>query len=641
MPITFDVKFGGETHKRIIAGIRDRVKLSRDYLLNTRHTAWAKAEDKNLAYLPERAVDATRRVDEREAGKPTYTTIEVPYSYAVLMAAHTYWTTVFMSRTPVFQFTGRHGESQQKVQAMEAYMDYQIQVGEQLVPYYIWLHDVGKYGVGILGNYWDEQTERVAEIIEVEETMLGGMFKTGRKKKKKIVRSIPGYQGNKNFNVRPFDFLPDPRVPLKRFQEGEFCGRYVEISWNVLWERETKGEYMNVDKIKHSGNSHAGGFADDASASSLEIPDASKMFSIGEGKDKKTGVVPAYEMVVKLIPEKWRLGRGKMPEAWVFTVTKDLTTVLGARPQGANHNKFPYAVIELEPEGYAVSTRGMHEILEPVNNTINWLVNSHFYNVRKTLNNQFLVDPSRLVLKDLLDPLPGGLIRMKPAAYGTDVRQYFHQVQTVDITRGHMNDTKQMLEVGSRVIGVNDQIMGMMSGTGRKTAAEVRTGTGFSINRLKTQSEFFSAMGWGPLSQMMVQNTQQYSNMDRALRVVGDLALEAPQFVNATPEEISGFYDYIPVDGTLPVDRFAQANLWRTLLTELRNYPEMAQQFDVGRIFQWVAQIAGLKNISQFKINIQQDGQLEESARKGDVVPINELRNLNEPGQVAGLGPTG
>tara|TARA_R100000049_G_C1891299_1_gene44274 strand:+ start:46 stop:633 length:588 start_codon:yes stop_codon:yes gene_type:complete len=195
-----------------------------------------------------------------------------------------------------------------------------------------------------------------------------------------------------------------------------------------------------------------------------------------------------------------------------------------------------------------------------------------------------------------------------------------------------------MLEVGSRVIGVNDQIMGMMSATGRKTAAEVRTGTGFSINRLKTQSEFFSAMGWGPLSQMMVQNTQQYSNMDRALRVVGDLALDAPQFVNASPEEISGFYDYVPVDGTLPVDRFAQANLWRTLLTELRNYPEMAQQFDIGRIFQWVAQIAGLKNISQFKINVQEDGNLQEQARQGNVVPLN---NINEPGQIAGLGPTG
>jgi hypothetical protein len=38
------------------------------------------------------------------------------------------------------------------------------------------------------------------------------------------------------------------------------------------------------------------------------------------------------------------------------------------------------------------------------------------------------------------------------------------------------------------------------------------------------------------------------------------------------------------VDGTLPVDRFAQANLWKEILAGMRTMPEIAQQYDMGRI---------------------------------------------------------
>lgn len=634
--VTLDIRFGSEMHKRILKGVRDRAKASKDALRRSRFTRWKRAEELSLAYLPERAIDATRRTTEREKGKPTYTTIEIPYSYAVLMASHTYWTTVFMSRTPVMQYTGRHGESQQKVQAIEALVDYQMQVGEMLVPLYIWLHDVGKYGVGIVGVFWDEEVARVSEIVEVQETLFR-LINTGKTKKIKRTREVPGYNGNKIFNVRPFDFLPDPRVPLKRFQQGEFCGRYTEISWNTLLERQEQGLYMNLEHIKRGQRST---FNREEGSVALELPEASDFFELRDEKGENPGVVSAIEMPIKIVPEQWQLGRGKLPELWVFTVTADYSVVIGAQPLGANHNRFPFQVIEMEPEGYAVSTRGIHEILESVNNTISWLVNSHFYNVRKTLNNQFLVDPSRVVLKDLLDPLPGGLIRVKPAGYGTDVKQYVHQFETVDITRAHISDIQTMVQMGQRIVGVNDQLLGMLTTKGRQTATEVRTASGFGINRLKTQSEFFSAMGWSPLSQMIVQNSQQYFSLERAFRIVGDLGLDAPSFVGINPEIIQGFYDFVPVDGSLPIDRFAQANLWRNIFTDMQKFPTLLQRFDIGRIFVWVAQLAGLKNISQFRVDLRPDGDLQNEAAKGNIVPIRDVTRIPDARQIPDVGPT-
>ena len=86
---------------------------------------------------------------------------------------------------------------------------------------YIWLLDMGKYGEGIIGMFWEEQESIISEIVEVDQKFLG-RIPTGRKVKKKVERLVPGYVGNKIYNIRPFDFHPDPRVPLARFQEGEF-----------------------------------------------------------------------------------------------------------------------------------------------------------------------------------------------------------------------------------------------------------------------------------------------------------------------------------------------------------------------------------------------------------------------------------
>ena len=304
--------------------------------------------------------------------------------------------------------------------------------------------------------------------------------------------------------------------------------------------------------------------------------------------------------------------------------------------------------MELEPEGYALASRGLPEILKPVQDTVDWLVNTHFYNVRKTLNDQFVVDPSRVMMKDVTDPLPGGIIRLKPSAYGSDTRTAISQLAVTDVTRANMSDLDQMIAVGARVSGVHDQLMGLVEQTGRRTATESRISSTFGVNRLKTHSEFFSALGFSPMAQMMVQNSQQYYDAEMKFRLVGDLIQEAgSEFIQVDPSAIQGFYNFVPVDGTLPIDRFAQANLWRELMAQMGKTPGLLEQYDIGRIFAWVAQLAGLKNINQFKIQVRPDEQLAQQAQRGNIIPIPGGTppagpgGVIEPGQISGLGTTG
>jgi len=617
---TLKIPHRSDKERRILQEMRQRVNYW-NRQVQDKLEEWSDAEDKALAFVPDTEVTKKRKAAIK-GGMPDYTTIQVPYSYAVLLSAHTYITSVFLSRDPVFQFTGRHGESMQKTQAMEALISYQALVGQMLGPFYTWLYDALKYGFGVVGVYWEERYELISDFQEQPDPMSGANYTMSQPI---LMRT---YAGNRLFNIQPQDFIWDAHYPVRDFQKGQFAGRRFKIGWNDVIRRKKAGYYTNVEFIPKDKASAS--FYSTEGSPNLDRPEVFDQthsdwgpYGYEAGDPSHPIMVGGYELVMEIIPNEWGLGSSDWPQKYVMTATDDFSVLLGCQPQGAYHASFPYSVIPIEPEGYGITTRGIPETLEPIQRTLDWLVNSHFYNVRAALNNKYVVDPSKVVMKDVLDPLPGGVVRLKPSAYGQDVRLALQQMQVTDVTQNNLRDVEMMFGLGERTVGVNDQIMGMLNTGGRRTATEVRTSTSFGVNRMKTLAEFASTSGVEPLSRMLVQNTQQYYDMKLQFKIAGDLLQSAgSNYTMVTPDSIAGFYDFVPVDGTLPIDRFAQVNLWKELFQSILAIPEIGMQYDLGGIFSWVAQLAGIKNITQFKIQVGSDQWLQKQTQMGNSVPI-------------------
>jgi hypothetical protein len=587
---------------------------------------WEQAEDAALAFMPETEDDSLRRNDRETSGNPRYTTIQIPYSYATLMTAHTYMTSVFFARAPVHQFTGRHGETEQQVQALEALTSYQVESGGHLVPYYIWLYDAGKYGVGILGDYWAKETVQYSTVDTMAVLGLDGQPMPGSEKKIQQTFQSAGYQGNKVYNVAPFDFGHDPHYPLYRFQEGEYCFVRKTMAWNEVIRRIYSGFYMKEAANKlPSRTANTAGITDGSSA--LVRPDRTFMQDNGDDEQKHPTSIDVFEFYVDLVQKEWRLGDSEFPEKWVFTITTDYSTILGAQPHGSAHGQFPFSVIESEIEGYGLFSRGIPEVIRPIQNTMDWLINTHFFNVRAALNNQFIIDPSKIVIDDAEDGGAGFIYRLRPEAYGSDVRSFFYQIPVQDMTRGHMGDLDTMQTLGERITGINEQMFGGISKS-RTTATEVRTSTGFGVNRLKTVVEYMSAMGMSPMASRFIAQSQQWYDAETKLRIVGDLAMTAgPQFMAVNRATIAGNFDFVPVDGALPIDRMAMATLWQNIMAQMRNFPQLMAQFDIGKIFTYVAQLGGIRNMNQMRVQVVPDAQLQQQAQLGNVVPIGGARS--------------
>ncbi len=604
-----EIPFDSALHKRILNALLSRYDMAQRELAK-KDAAWKEADDLFAAYIPKTDADLLRKSNYSK-GKPDFVTIVVPYGYAIAMAGHTYQSSVFLSRNPIFQYQGRHGESEEQTQATEAIIDYQVQVGGMQVPLYHWLLDPWKYGYGIIHNWWEETTQTVSEIVEEEVTVLGLKI-PGKRHKVTRTRDVRGYVGNKICNISPRDFFHDPRVPLIDFQRGEFAGHGYAISYNEILAGEQGGVYYNSKFCK-------GTTQNTTFQGSTDNPEVRGNIPIIEQNWLETQDFPnenhsQITISITLTPQEWGLGDGKKFEKWVFTII-DRRVIIMSRPRGELHNRFPYDIQQYEVNAYDYTSRGMLEMIDPLNKVLSWTVNSRLANIRNSLANQWVIDPSKISMTDFERGGPGLAVRLKPSAYGTDVRSALMQFPVMDVTQGNFQDFKLVTEIIQRAFGVNENIMGSPASGGRKTWGEIRSANTSSINRLKTQTEYNSALGWSPFSQVLVQNSQQYyqsqENFQLTVRLVGDLVDTiqdaAQRYRRLDAESIAGFYDFVPVDGTLPVDRFAQAMLWKDLIFGMQK-AGIAQAYNMPNLFAWVARLAGAKEINRFKLQVLPPG---------------------------------
>jgi hypothetical protein len=68
--------------------------------------------------------------------------------------------------------------------------------------------------------------------------------------------------------------------------------------------------------------------------------------------------------------------------------------------------------------------------------------------------------------------------------------------------------------------------------------------------------------------------------------------------------------------------------------------PQVAMQYDVGKIFAWMAQLGGLKNINQMKLQAQvvPDAQLQQQAGAGNVIPLRAGAGVGSPDVTTQMG---
>jgi hypothetical protein len=111
---------------------------------------------------------------------------------------------------------------------------------------------IAKYGLGVKKEQWITKTKLCKQ--QVPDPSYQPDPRLPQIQPPMIQQVVPEvmYAGNKITNVSPFQFFPDPSVPLTRFQEGEFCGSEEEQAFGYLEMLEKDGVVAGIANVRRT-----------------------------------------------------------------------------------------------------------------------------------------------------------------------------------------------------------------------------------------------------------------------------------------------------------------------------------------------------------------------------------------------------
>jgi hypothetical protein len=637
-------------HKKLKDLVVQRLTQSED-LLQSRHKRWRESERSYRLFVdPDQIQEPVEPISEQaELLYPYPTSVVVPLSYAMTQTIISFWVALFTSSQPYLKVGNRNPESAGAAKAQELLISYQLDYWGWVPNLYQWLLDSCRYGLGINKCCWriDERMQTVKQQQQVP--ILGQMFNIPMQQK----QTITEYEGNYNEVLDPFTWRPDPRHPVANFQDGSYCGEALYRSYFDLLRKQSEGLYENVESIPQLtldglGNQGRGG--------TLNQSDRNRIMQVNSFFGQKpdptdAGMVLVESATVDIIPKDVGIGAGTGVERWLVVVA-NRTVVIRAEEYPYEHNKFYYSIIESSPDKHSLLNPGVMELMEPISQHISWLYNSHLENVRKALNDQFVVDPDRVEMDDILNPAAGKIIRLRPNYYGTGVDGAVKQLDVGDVTKDHINTAEVLSSLLQRLSAANDALQGQQEDS-NKTATEVNMVTNLASGRLRTLAKMISAQGLTPMAKQMCANNANFLSQEQYLKLAGSLEQEYQAIGRAveggvmiSPEDIQGQFDFPIFDASSPLDPIRYAQAWMQIAQMGLQNPSVAPYLDHMSLFKQVVHSMGITDIARFilppQMQVMPDQQVQQQEQQGNLVPMpgqnGQVPQPPPPGQMNGGG---
>lgn len=605
-------------HKYVLEYLLKRLKSSED-AMSKFYARWQIMERKMQAYLSLPDYEQMLRDMNDKSKAPAPAIILFPYTYAVNSTIVAYMIKVLCGKKPYFTLGANSAEAANNQSYMETMLQYQAEHTRILMKAFQLALDSQLYGLGVIRVNWEEKfgTRRVLRPpTEVEALQyannpqaLPNLLKD--KERRKI------YAGSCLTNVDPFMFFPDPNVPMVDCSEkGEFVFWREFMGKHILIAAQQAGSLKYVETVEagSGAGTHDSKWYNLSHRSAISGGQSHAGENPRDNRWSSSNTYMVDQCSIEIIPSELGLGDSEEPEKWLFTILNK-KQIVQAEPLEMDCGRHPIEVTEPYTLGYGFGQPALGDYIGPIQDIVSWFVDSHIYNVRASLNNQWLYDPSKIDEASLKYPQPGKHIRLKPLAYGTDVRTAITNFPVGDATRNHMADMAQFLRIGDMVSSVNDPMRGVAPTGGRRTATETRAVGESAFGRLAALTSLVSQQAWVRIAEQMVLLTQQMQDEEIWMQVIGHDTFKA-----VGPELLMGDFTYPVHDGTLPLDRVATFDLWKEILTGMAQSPVLSQTHSLPKVFEHVAQLGGAVNISNFRL--VPDDQMAIIAKQGNAVPI-------------------
>ena len=618
-------------HKALLKHCKNLTDMSRKKM-KEKYGTWRTANDTYRGLRPADRDD----VKANERGEPVK--MVVPLTFAQVQTFVAFCLTLYTQRERMFELVGVEENDHKAAKIGEALLQRDLVKNCYEQKLYQLLLDVARFGIGIMKTSWREEVSMTSVEKEgvMSETGIMGM---PMMEEQRTVTS----QGNVIDNISPFRFYPDVRLPLSRFQEGEFVSSEEVQTMVTLRQLEREGEVAGLKWVEPYAKNK---LIFETLERQMEPENEGSMLADAMTESEDTeGTVVVTECQVKLVPSKFKINGEPMgpetyPVPWIVWYVNG-ERVIKAEPMDMKHNKFSYAIAEFTPDVHCLLNDGLAETIDNLQNVITWLINSHITSVRKTIQNWLVGDPTAIEMSDITERRP--FIRLKPEYALQGVDKFIKQLDVRDVTGTHMADSQALQSLVQIVSGINDNALGQFH-TGRRSATEARNVNSATASRLKMHALLIFRMCLEQLARQMLANHQQYLTAETYIKVAGANADPAAftNFIKVTQDDLVGDYDFEVFDGTLPSERYERAAALEEFLVTMMKSPQMTPVigFDPVRLVKEWMELRGIRNPERFLMDAyrQQELASQVNAMYGPQQNIGNEPNAPGAGEIVDSG---
>lgn len=622
-------------HHKLLSKLNEMRRASDDHI-STRRETWARIDARDRGFIDLRAM--ARRGD----GESSSTHMEMPYERAVVVPLSTAMMDVrksqFMSiqnsRDPQHQLRPAGGTTTREARAMESNLAYDLCRARWVPTQNTFFRDCDRYGEGTLYVSWhrdfgmklkapvckgfDGWVEKYGKMIPP--MLHQKMFEVTKAIYPQLFRPERTWDLRAEFNrpqvIDPVNVIRDPRSPSHDPNLAEFRGHTEYAQWADIWNNRMIGDdastgiFFNLEEAKKIATGKAG----EGNASKTEKPVDRTHTRVYNGD---CGTLKLDWITWRCIPKDHELDGSDNVEMYQFCVSNE-AVIIAAFPFENDHQKHPYVCGESVPDMHALWNPGGAEQIDGVQRIVDFQYNTFAEYLRKALHSAGLVHPSLVNIEDILYPTPGGHIQVTDAvakavlAGKMSLGGAFQELNwDSSATSGNLEAAMWIYDFGMKLMATNDPQQGMPTES-KRTLGEVQAIMSSSSARVAALARVIDAQAIEPLVEMMIANLQQYMTVERFVNVIGDAQKEfgGAEQVAIRPDDIYGQFDYVPIDGTLPMDPARQADSLLTLIQTAGGVPVLngqvpmsdgsMVQFNYLRAVQELARILGFTDSDDF-----------------------------------------
>lgn len=587
--------------------------------IEDRYNHWAEAEVAHDVYVPTSKINEAKKsnVKTRRGMKPRLVdTIMTPYSRAISDTQATYMLAVF-GGNPAFRIEpiGKRG-SRQSAKIIETELHANMRrVGFEARLYQMAL-DNNRYGMCPTAVFW-------------------------------------GDGGNVPVNIDPWNFFPDPRTTAQNRHESEFMGWRTTASLSALYRRKM---YQNLHKLKQArGNNKRSSWR-----CNMEVRDPIRGQSIDQTMDPASGNASRFQLGALHTINSLYLWFDPMmigieaPFGLYRIVVADEEHVILFDRTPFKHNQIPVIFGSAGYDAHKTFMSGTYDLIMPLQRFQDWLLRSRVENVQALIQSRLIVDPSKINVLDILQPNAARLIR---TLAGQNPKEGVMPIAVEDATRNFWGDMSNTGDLMQRVSAANDTAQGVQSET-QRTATEIARITALGQQRLGMNARLMSSTTIRPMVLQMVANLQEFGVEGGHIQLPPPFNKDARDgWIEWARNDIRGAYDYLIVDGTLPVSPTENADNIRRAIEMLVQAQQagLARRWNIDALVERLANTWGIEDVSPFQYadgnqaplantpaarasveaaQIQTAGQLQAAQMNNQVVRDEDAARMLEKGDV-------